>query len=312
MARYILMRLLGLIPVLLLLSIITFALMHEVPGAPWKYGQRPLSDEQIAALKARYGLDKPVWQQYLVWLSGVLRLDFGTSFEHPDESVLGLISRTWPTTMHLGLMALILAFGIGMPLGLIAALKQNTWIDYLATLLSIVGFVTPHFVWGILFILTFSLALKWFPTGGWDEPKQWIMPVVAYSLAPMATVARYTRTSIIEAIRADYVRTARAKGLRERSVVLRHVMKNALIPMITVFGPIIPDLITGSIFIEAIFRVPGLGSFWVTSTVNRDYPMIICLTLLWAVLIAITYLITDVLYVFVDPRMRFRDRKSVV
>lgn len=305
MGRYILVRLAGLVPVLLILSIITFVLMHEVPGGPWKYGQRPFSDEQLAALKARYGLDKPLWQQYTTWLSGVLKLDFGYSFKHPDETVIALIRRTWPTTMHLGGMALMLAFAIGVPLGTIAALKQNTWVDYLATLLSILGFVTPHFVLGILFILIFALALKWVPTGGWDEPRQWILPAVAYSLGPMAIIARYTRASVVEVVRADYVRTARAKGLQERLVVLRHVMKNALIPMITVFGPLIPDLITGSIFIEAIFRVPGLGKFWVTSTVDRDYPMIIGLTMLWAVLIALTYLITDILYVFVDPRVHY-------
>ena len=305
MLRYILARLLGLIPVLLILSIVTFTLMHEVPGGPWKYGQRPFSDEQIAALKARYGLDKPLWQQYLTWLSGVIKLDFGFSFKHPDETVLGLIGRTWPTTIHLGAMALALAFSIGIPLGTIAALKQNTWVDYVTTLLSILGFVTPHFVLGILFILVFSLALKWVPTGGWDEPRQWILPTVAYALAPMATIARYTRASVVEVMRSDYVRTARAKGLSERWVVLRHVMKNALIPMLTVFGPIIPDLITGSIFIEAIFRVPGLGKFWVTSTFDRDYPMIIGLTMLWAVLIAGTYIITDLLYVVVDPRVHY-------
>jgi ABC-type dipeptide/oligopeptide/nickel transport system permease component len=202
-------------------------------------------------------------------------------------------------------MALALAFSIGIPLGTIAALKQNTWVDYVTTLLSILGFVTPHFVLGILFILVFSLALKWVPTGGWDEPRQWILPTVAYALAPMATIARYTRASVVEVMRSDYVRTARAKGLSERWVVLRHVMKNALIPMLTVFGPIIPDLITGSIFIEAIFRVPGLGKFWVTSTFDRDYPMIIGLTMLWAVLIAGTYIITDLLYVVVDPRVHY-------
>ncbi len=305
MGRFIVIRLLGLIPVLLILSIITFTLMHDVPGAPWKYGQRPFSDEQIAALEARYGLDKPVWQQYLIWLGGVIRLDFGMSFEHPDESVLDIIGRTWPTTAQLGLMALVIAFGTGVPLGLIAALKQNTWIDYVATMLSILGFVTPHFVWGILFILIFSLALKLLPTGGWDGPKTWIMPVMAYCLAPIATIARYTRASVIEVLRADYVRTARAKGLREQQVVGRHVMRNALIPLITVFGPLIPDLITGSIFIEAIFRVPGLGKFWVTSTVDRDYPMIIGLTMLWALLIAITYLISDILYVVADPRVHY-------
>ncbi len=306
MARYIAGRIAGLIVVLLILSMITFVLMHDVPGGPWKYGQRPFSDQQIAALKARYGLDKPLWQQYVTWLSGAVRLDFGFSFKHPDETVLGLIGRTWPVTAHLGLMALLLAFGVGIPLGTLAALHQNRWIDYVATLFAIMGYVTPHFVLGILFILVFALAFKWFPTGGWDSPRHWILPTVAYALAPMATVARYTRSSVIEVVGADYVRTARAKGLTERMIVMRHVMKNALIPIITISGPLIPDVITGSIFIEAIFRVPGLGQYWVTSTFDRDYPMIIGLTMLWAVLIAITYLITDILYVVVDPRIRLR------
>jgi peptide/nickel transport system permease protein len=195
---------------------------------------------------------------------------------------------------------------VGIPLGIVSALRQNTWIDYLATLMSIFGFVTPHFVWGILFILVFSLYLQWLPTGGWEGPKYWILPVMAYAFAPIALVARYTRASMVEALHADHVRTARAKGLSQRTVISRHVLRNAWIPMITVFGPLIPDLITGSIFIEAIFRVPGLGSYWVTSTFQRDYPMIIGLVMLWAVLIAITYLITDILYVFLDPRVRYR------
>ena len=306
MVRYVLARLAGLLFVLLILSAITFTLMHGIPGGPWEYGQRPFSEEQIAALEAQYGLDKPLWQQYTIWLSGVVRLDFGDSFEYPGESVSGLIARTWPVTLHLGLMAIILSFSVGIPLGIIAALRQNTWIDYVATLVSIFGYVTPHFVWGIFFILVFSLALDWFPTGGWDGPRTWVLPVIAYSLAPIAAIARYTRASVIEALHADYVRTARAKGLGKRTVVGRHVMRNAMLPMITVLGPIIPDLITGSIFIEAIFRVPGLGRFWVSSTFERDYPMIIGLVMLWAVLIAITYLITDILYAFVDPRVRYR------
>jgi peptide/nickel transport system permease protein len=306
MVRYILARLAGLLFVLLLLSMITFALMHGVPGGPWAYGQQLMSDEQIAALEARYGLDKPVWQQYLIWLQGVVRLDFGHSFQRPDETVVELIGRTWPVTFHLGIMTLLVAFGVGIPLGIVSALRQNTWIDYLATLMSIFGFVTPHFVWGILFILVFSLYLQWLPTGGWEGPKYWILPVMAYAFAPIALVARYTRASMVEALHADHVRTARAKGLSQRTVISRHVLRNAWIPMITVFGPLIPDLITGSIFIEAIFRVPGLGSYWVTSTFQRDYPMIIGLVMLWAVLIAITYLITDILYVFLDPRVRYR------
>jgi ABC-type dipeptide/oligopeptide/nickel transport system permease component len=306
MLRFILTRLVGLLFVLLVLSVVTFALMHGVPGGPWREGQRPFSPEQIAALEARYGLDKPIWQQYLIWLSGVIRLDFGHSFDHPDETVLGLIRRTWPVTLHLGAMTLLVAFGVGIPLGIIAALRQNSWIDYVATLLSVLGFVTPHFVWGIFFILVFSLALGWFPTGGWDNPRTWVLPVIAYALAPIALIARYTRASMIEALGADYVRTARAKGLSERMVIGRHVLRNAFIPMVTVFGPLIPDLITGSIFIEEIFRVPGLGKFWVTSTFERDYPMIIGLVMLWAILISITYFVTDILYAFIDPRIRVR------
>lgn len=192
MARYILTRLLGLLFVLWVLSMITFWLMHDVPGGPWAYGQQLMSDQQLEALKIRYGLDKPVWQQYLIWLGGVVRLDFGMSFKHPDESVMALIGRTWPVTLHLGLLTLLVAFGIGIPLGIVAAMKQNTWIDYLATLLSIFGFVTPHFVWGILFILAFALYLKWLPTGGWEGPQYWILPVLAYAFAPIAMIARYT------------------------------------------------------------------------------------------------------------------------
>lgn len=306
MLRFILIRLAGLISVLFVVSIITFFLMHEVPGGPWKAGERPLTDQQEAALKARYGLDKPVSQQYLTWLSGVIRFDFGESFQNPGESVADVIRRTWPTTMQLGLMALSLAFLIGLPLGIIAALHQNTWIDYLATLLSIVGFVTPHFVLGIFFILLFSLKLHWLPSGGWDSPSQWIMPVTVYALAPAATIARYTRLSVLEVIHSDYIRTARAKGMTERIVIGIHVMKNAMIPLLTVFAPLIPDMITGSIFVEAIFRVPGLGRYWVTSTMTRDYTMIIGLAMLWAFLIGITYLITDVLYTYVDPRIRYK------
>ncbi len=306
MIRFILIRLAGLVGVLFVVSIITFFLMHEVPGGPWKVGEHPLSDQQLQALKARYGLDKPITEQYFTWLEGVLHFDFGDSFQSPGETVAQVIKRTWPTTAHLGLMALALAFAIGLPLGIVAALNQNTWIDYLATLLSIAGFVTPHFVLGIFFILLFSLTLHWLPSGGWDTPSQWIMPVVVYALAPAATIARYTRLSVLEVIHSDYIRTARAKGMTERIVIGTHVMKNAMIPLLTAFAPLIPDMITGSIFVEAIFRVPGLGRYWVTSTLTRDYTMIIGLAMLWAFLIGITYLITDVLYTLVDPRIRFK------
>lgn len=306
MTRYIITRLAGLAFVLLVVSLITFFLMHGVPGGPWKYGQRPFTDQQIEALKKLYGLDKPLTEQYFTWLKGVVQFNFGNSFQSPDETVTQVIMRTWPVTLQLGGMTILLAFGIGLPLGIIAAMRQNTWVDHVATLFSIVGYVTPHFVWAILFIVLFSLTLKWLPTGGWEEPKNYIMPVLAYSLAPMATIARYTRASVIETLHSEYITTARAKGLPEKIVITRHILRNAMMPMLTVFGPMIPDLITGSIFIEAIFRVPGLGRYWVTSTVTRDYPMIIGLACMWALLIGITYLITDLLYTYIDPRVRYK------
>ena len=189
-------------------------------------------------------------------------------------------------------------------LGVIAAIRQNSWIDYLVTSVGTLGLTVPSWVIGTWLILVLSVRLNWLPTGGWGEPKHYIMPVLAYSLAPMALVARYTRVSIIETMRADYVRTARAKGLSENRVMMQHVARNAAIPWVTVLLPEIPNILTGSIFIELIFRVPGLGSYFVSSTLSRDYPLILALTLLIAALWGITYLITDILYTILDPRIR--------
>jgi len=202
-------------------------------------------------------LDKPLWQQYTTWLGGVVQLDFGRSFKHPDETVVGLIRRTWPVTIHLGGMALILAFSIGVPLGVISALKQNSLVDYIATLISILGFVTPHFVLGILFILVFALALKLVPTGAGIRPSSGSCPQSPIRWRPWRQSLATTRASVVDIIRSDYVRTARAKGLAERTVVSRHVMKNALIPMITVFGPLIPDLITALSLSNRSFACPA-------------------------------------------------------
>jgi ABC-type dipeptide/oligopeptide/nickel transport system permease component len=191
-----------------------------------------------------------------------------------------------------------------VPLGILAALRQNSWVDYVITFVASLGFAVPNFALAIVFITVISDIYHLLPTGGWGTPQQLILPVAAYALFPMAQVARYTRASVLEALRADYVRTARAKGLPARIIVWKHVLRNALLPMITVIGPLVPDLITGSIFIEGIFSIPGLGSFFSASALTRDYPMIMAVTLLYTVLIAVTYLITDLLYVVVDPRVR--------
>ena len=304
MGRYILARLVSLLFVLFAVSLITFLLMHTVPGGPFDATERRLPEATQQAQLRKYGLDKPLWEQYVRYMWHALHLDFGVPFQSPTESVIGLIQRAWPITIRIGLLTVGLSYSLGILLGFIAALRQNTWVDYLVTFGATLGLTVPNFVVAIWLILILSVRFQLLPTGGWGSPKQYIMPVVAYSLAPMALVARYTRVSILEVLRADYVRTARAKGLSERRVLLAHVARNALIPLVTVIGPQIPNILTGSIFIESTFRIPGLGRFFVTSTFTRDYPMILALVLLVAALWGITYLLTDIFYTILDPRIR--------
>jgi peptide/nickel transport system permease protein len=304
MARYIVRSLGGLAFGILAASIVTFLLMHSVPGGPFDEDKMPLPAEAKANILRKYGLDRPLWEQYLRYMWNALHLDFGVPFQSPTETVVGLIARVWPPTVKVGLVTIAVAYTLGLAFGILAALRQNSWLDYAVTFLATLGITVPNFVIATWLVLILSVRLRWLPTGGWGEPKHYIMPVLAYSLGPMALVARYTRVSVLEVLRADYVRTARAKGLAEQRVILVHVLKNALIPLITVLGPSIPNLLTGSIFIEAVFRVPGLGRFFVTSMWERDYPLIMALILMIAAVWGVTYLISDILYVVVDPRIR--------
>lgn len=306
MTRYIVGRISALMLTIFLASLITFFLMHAVPGGPFDETKQPLPPAAKANILRKYGLDKPVWQQYLRYMWNAAHGDFGIPYQSPTETVGGLIARVWPVTMKVGALAILVAYLGGLSLGIIASVKQNTWIDHATTLFATLGITVPNFVIAIWLILILSVRFRLLPTGGWGEPRQLIMPVLAYSVGPMALVARYTRVSMLEAMRGDYVRTARAKGLREKTIVVRHVLKNALIPMITVLGPEIPNLLTGSIFIESTFRIPGLGKFFVTSTWQRDYPMIMAMILLVAVVWGLTYLLSDILYTYVDPRVRLR------
>jgi ABC-type dipeptide/oligopeptide/nickel transport system permease component len=310
MVRYILGRSAGLLFAIFAASIITFALMHSVPGGPFDETKMPLPPAAKANILRKYGLDRPLWEQYVRYMWNALHLDFGISFHSPTETVTELIGRVWPPTVQLGLMTIALSYTLGLTLGILAALRQNSWLDYVVTFTSTLGITVPSFVVATWLLFIFSIQLRWLPTGGWEEPKHYIMPVLAFSLAPMALVARYTRVSMIESMRAEHVRTARAKGLKEQRVILGHVFKIALIPLITVLGPMIPNLLTGSIFIESVFRVPGLGRFFITSTFERDYPMIMALILLIAVLWGITYLLSDILYTIVDPRVRLKGKGS--
>ncbi|HXF62272.1 MAG TPA: ABC transporter permease [Caldilineaceae bacterium] len=314
MARYVLGRLLSILFVLLVVSMITFALMHSVPGGPFDETNQPLPPAAKANILRKYGLDQPVWKQYINYMSNALRLDFGIPYQQPTTTVTELIARTWAVSVQLGLLTILVAFGLGIPIGVYAAYHQNSWIDNAVTFVAMLGITVPNFVIAIWLILIFAVRLDWLPMGGWNDPDQWlipgvlsktwIMPVLAYALAPLSVTARYTRSSVLDVIRSDFVRTARAKGLGAQTILWRHVLRNALIPMVTVLGVEIPNLLTGTIFIETIFRIPGLGKFFVTSTFNRDYPMIMALVLLIATVWGLTYLATDLLYTRIDPRIR--------
>jgi ABC-type dipeptide/oligopeptide/nickel transport system permease component len=311
MGRYLLGRLGGLLISFVLVSMITFLLMHAVPGGPFDETQQPLPPAAKANILRKYGLDKSLGEQYLRYMWNAVHLDFGIPFQSPTETVTGLIARVWVPTLKLAAVVILLSYSLGLLLGIVAAHNQNTWIDYFVTTLATIGFAVPSFVVAIWLILIFSVTLHWLPTGGWGAPENYILPVIVYSLGPIALVARYTRVNTLEALHGDYVRTARAKGLTRYTTTYRHVLKNALIPMITVLGPRIPDIVTGSIFIEAVFRIPGLGRYFVTSTFNRDYPMIMATMLLAAVLWGITYIATDILYTVVDPRVRLTGRGNL-
>jgi ABC-type dipeptide/oligopeptide/nickel transport system permease component len=309
--RYILGRVLGLVFVLFAVSVIAFLLMHAVPGGPFAPDEKGRLPAVVREAQLRkYGLDQPLYIQYVKYISHAVRGDFGVPFQSPTETVTGLIGRAWPTTIKIGIPTILLSYTLGSLLGLIAARRQNSWIDYCVSFGSTLGIVLPNFVVGLWLILFFSIYLGWLDPGGWGKPQHYIMPVIAYSLAPMALVARYTRSSLLEVMRTDHVRTARAKGISERNVMTWHVGRNALIPFVTILLPEIPNILTGSIFIEATFRIPGLGRFFVTSTQTRDYPMILALVLMVAVLWGVTYIITDVLYTILDPRIRVGGGRS--
>jgi peptide/nickel transport system permease protein len=304
LGRYILGRLLSLIFVLFAVSLIAFLLMHAVPGGPFDIGERRLPEATRVAQMEKYGLNEPLYEQYVRYMWHAIQGDFGVPFQRPTETVTGLIASRWPVTIAIGIPTILIAYTFGTLLGVIAATRQNSWIDYLVTTVGTLGLTVPSWVIGTWLVLMLSVRWDLLPTGGWGEPKHYIMPVIAYSLAPMALVARYTRLTLIETMRSDYVRTARAKGLSENRIMAGHIARNAAIPWVTVLLPEIPNILTGSIFIEAIFNIPGLGSYFVTSTISRDYPMILALTLLIAALWGVTYLLTDLLYTVLDPRVR--------
>jgi ABC-type dipeptide/oligopeptide/nickel transport system permease component len=306
MVPYIIRRLLWMVPTLLAMALITFTIMHLTPGSPLDPvadNANPLSPEAQRNMAKQYGLDKPVWQQFVIFLAKAVRGDFGSSYVYKNRAVHEIIRQAFPVSLHLGGMALAVALVWGLTLGISAAMYRIPGrLPVLPT--AMLAVASPNFVVAV-FLFLLSLVLQLVPTGGWDAPSHWLLPTLTLALGPMAMIARFTRSTMIDVIRADFVRTARAKGLHERRVILVHVVKNAMIPVLTIVGPLFAGIGTGSFFVETIFRVPGLGRFFVESMTGRDYPMIMAVVLLYGVFLALMNLLVDLLYGVLDPRIRY-------
>jgi oligopeptide transport system permease protein len=312
LALFVVRRILWMVPVVFFVILITFFLMHLAPGSPWdKAGGRQLSATIVQNLNIRYGLDKPVWQQFLIYLWNVVHFDFGLSYQYQGRTVSSLLVSAWPYTATIGILAFCFIVPVGVGLGVIAALRQNSRVDYVAMGFSTFGASVPNFVVGMMLIIVFGVTLYnvtgasyFLPVSGFGLDDHLIMPVITLALLPTAFIARLTRASTLDTLRQDYVRTAWAKGLTERLVVLKHILKNSLIPIVTALGPTFAILVTGSVIVETVFVIPGIGRSFVIAVTARDYPMILATTVLFSIVVAIANLVVDVLYVFIDPRVR--------
>lgn len=309
MTAYIIRRLLWIIPILLVITLVTFTLMHTVKGGPFEQGSSRSGEQGRDALQSKYHLDEPVYKQYFYYMGNLVQGDLGPSLVRRGTSVNEILSQSWKPTVMLGVLTTLYVVIFGVTVGVIAAVNRNTILDYLSVGFATVGASLPNFVLGVVLVIIFTVQLGWLPNTGWSnglldwKPK--IMPVIALGSLPAAYVARLTRASVIEVMNQDYVRTARAKGLRERVVILRHILRNALIPVITLIGPIMAGLITGSFIIEQFFSIPGIGRAYVQAVIGRDYPLIMATTLLYAIVISLANLFVDLAYAAVDPRIRY-------
>ena len=303
---FIIRRFMWLVLVLLIISFITFGLMKIVPGSPFDTSEKPLPKEIILNLEKYYHLNDPFLVQYKTYIWNVLHGDLGPSYLVRGRTVNVIIKEAFPVSFQLGVLAFLIAIGIGIPLGIISALKQNTLIDYICMFFAISGVSIPHMTLGPLLIWIFALKWNILPVARWGTWQQAILPAFALGASSAAIIARLTRASMLETIREDYIRTARSKGVSEKNIVIHHALKNSLIPVITILGPLFADLITGTLVIEQIFAIPGMGKFFVQSVTDRDYPVIMGTVLLYAVILVIANLIVDIIYFWIDPRIKYR------
>ncbi|MDF2963443.1 MAG: oppB2 [Paenibacillus sp.] len=304
MLRYTLRRLLYMVITLWLIVSFTFVLMKNLPGDPFGEDSLKLTVEQKKLLYAQYGLDKPVWQQYLKYMNDVIHGDLGVSYSFPTRKVTDIIAQGFPASLELGLWALLIAIIVGLILGVVASLNHNKGADIAAMFTAVVGISIPSFVLGPLLSYYIGVKLGWLPAGMWTGPSSRVLPAIALSLGTIAILARLMRTSMLDVLNQDYIKTAKAKGLSQRTIVVRHTLRNAILPVVTVLGPVFVNLITGTLVVEQIFVVPGLGKHFVQSIYSNDYTMITGLTIFYSFLLVVVLFVTDILYGFVDPRIR--------
>ena len=291
------------IPVLWIVASLTFMLVRIVPGGPFD-AEKNLPPQIVQNIKAKYHLDRPVFEQYVLYMGRLAQGDLGVSYKYVSRTVNDILRDALPVSLQLGAFALILAVCLGVPLGTIAAVRRGTPVDWLAMLVSTMGVSLPSFLNGALLIFVFGLWLKVLPVALWENWRNMLLPAITLAVGPTAYLARLTRASILDVLEKDYVRTARSKGLSENWTVLKHVLRNALVPVATVLGPLTAALITGSFVVEYIFAIPGMGRFFITAVTNRDYDLIIGTTLIYAMLLIIANTVVDIVYQFLDPRIR--------
>jgi oligopeptide transport system permease protein len=304
MGKYIIRRILWMLLVLFVVAFLTFCLMNLVPGGPWDR-EKALAPQVIENLNKKYGLDKPFVVQFGNYIWNAVRGDLGISYIYQDRNVTDIIKQGFPVSATLGIIAFILSITIGIPLGVLAALKQNSKFDYFAVVFATVFASIPGFVLGILLMVIFSVGLHWLPTSGWGSIRQIIMPAFTLAALPAAYIARISRASMLDVVRQDYIRTARSKGLAEKVVLFRHTLRNALIPVVTVAGPELAALVTGAFIIESLFSIPGIGRLFVQGVFQRDYGLIMGTVLFYAFAVALVNLVVDILYGIIDPRIRY-------
>ncbi len=303
MRKLLLSRLLQAIPTLWVIATLTFFMTRFAPGGPFD-SEKAIAEEIRVKLESHFGLDRPLFEQYLIYLQNLLHGDLGPSFKYPEWDVSELIATAFPVSLTLGILSLLIALCIGIPIGMIAALRRNSWMDYLPMSLSMAGICLPTFVLGPLLIFALSTNLGVLPPLGWYGPGDWILPSLTLGLFYAAYIARLTRAGMLETLQLDYIRTARAKGANSWRILTKHAAKGGLLPVVTFLGPAFAGLITGSFVIESIFFIPGLGKFFVTAAFNRDYTMVLGTVLFYATLIIFLNLLVDVLQAWLDPKAR--------